>query len=53
MPPAQLAQPYAQPRAQSQQRYRYYDSDEWPMYGHQRPHGKHKKRPGFLEELFD
>jgi Zn-finger nucleic acid-binding protein len=52
--PAQpYAQPHAQPHAQPQQHYRDYDSDEYPMYGHQQPHGKRKKRRGFLEELFD
>jgi uncharacterized protein len=43
----------SQPAQPSQPRYRDYDSDEYPMYGHQQPHGKHKKRRGFLEELFD
>jgi uncharacterized protein len=48
----QPVQPPSQPYAQPQQHYRDYDSDEYPMYGHQQPHGKRKKR-GFLEELFD
>jgi uncharacterized protein len=51
--PSQPAQPPSQPYAQPQQHYRDYDSDEYPMYGHQQPHGKRKKRRGFLEELFD
>jgi Zn-finger nucleic acid-binding protein len=42
-----------QPAQPSQPRYRDDDSDEYPMYGHQQPHGKRKKRRGFLEELFD
>jgi uncharacterized protein len=61
-PPAAPAQPqpqYQQPQYQQphseQQRYRDYDSDEYPVYGGQHPghHGKRKKRGGFLEELFD
>ena len=41
-------------RAQQPQRpYRDYDSDEYPIYGGQHPHGKPKKRRGFLEDLFD
>jgi uncharacterized protein len=51
--PRQPAQPPSQPYAQPQQHYRDYDSDEYPMYGHQQHHGKRKKRRGFLEELFD
>ncbi|NJC66692.1 hypothetical protein HC028_19585 [Planosporangium flavigriseum] len=37
------------------QRHRDYDSDEYPVYGQQSGHGHHghKKRRGFLEELFD
>ncbi|MGC9668897.1 zf-TFIIB domain-containing protein [Planosporangium sp. 12N6] len=47
-PPPQ-PQPYAQPH-----RYRDYDSDEYPVYGqHGHGHYGHKKRRGFLEELFD
>ncbi len=38
--------------AQPAPRYRDYDSDEYPMYGHHE-YGKRKKRRGFLEELFD
>jgi len=42
--------PYAQP-----QRHKDWDSDEYPVY-RQQGHGghhPHKKRRGFLEELFD
>lgn len=38
------------PQYQSHQRHRDYDSDEYPMYGQQRPH---KRRKSFLDELFD
>ena len=46
-PPAQYAQP---------QRHKDWDSDEYPVYRQQPGHGghhPHKKRRGFLEELFD
>jgi len=42
---------YAQP-----QRHKDWDSDEYPVYRQQYGHGghqPHKKRRGFLEELFD
>jgi Zn-finger nucleic acid-binding protein len=42
---------YAQP-----QRHKDWDSDEYPVYRQQQGHGghhPHKKRRGFLEELFD
>lgn len=35
-----------------QPRYRDYDSDEYPKYGHPE-HGRKRKRRGFLEDLFD
>ena len=45
--PAPPPQQYAQPQARRP--YRDYDSDEYPKYGHGRPH----KRRSFLGELFD
>ncbi len=48
----QPRQPHVQQPAQPAPRYRDYDSDEYPMYGHHE-YGKRKKRRGFLEELFD
>ena len=41
-------QPYQQQRPHG--RYRDYDSDEYPVYGHGH---KRKKHRGFLGELFD
>ena len=55
--PAPAAASPAPPAGQP--RYREYDSDEYPMYGHTghtgygRGHHKRKKRRSFLEELFD
>jgi Zn-finger nucleic acid-binding protein len=54
-PTGQQYQPHPpqQPYPQQPQRHRDYDSDEYPVYGQQHGHGHHKKRRGFLEELFD
>ncbi|GII21044.1 hypothetical protein Pme01_06410 [Planosporangium mesophilum] len=50
---SQPYQPYQQPH--QDRRHRDFDSDEYPMYGQHPGHGHHphKKRRGFLEELFD
>jgi uncharacterized protein len=50
-------QPYAPPGPQSAppgRGYRDHDSDEYPVYDPHHPQRKqHKKRGGFLSELFD
>lgn len=52
-PPAQPQyQPPPPPQSRPPQRYRDYDSDEYPMYGHG-GYGKRKKKRSFLGELFD
>ena len=53
----QPSQPAYQPQPAYQQpadraRYRKYDSDEYPAYGHQ-GQGHPRKKRGFLSELFD
>jgi Zn-finger nucleic acid-binding protein len=45
--PAPTTQPGARPR------YKDYDSDEYPVYGHPGQGHPRKKRGGFLSELFD
>jgi Zn-finger nucleic acid-binding protein len=48
-------QPSHQDPQQHHQRHKDWDSDEYPVYRQQPGHGQHphKKRRGFLEELFD
>lgn len=53
-PPVAASPPQPPPQQQPPppQRYRDYDSDEYPMYGHS-GHGKRKKKRSFLSEMFD